>query len=127
MCDVRRTAVRLRRRTNQHERGPGNDRKAERLRRGGHKHVCRDNGAGFILMIDYRSGERWKDRMMPRQVGMLRLAVMVRRLFHAEMHVAHRRSNSADLHEHEKRGGGHPAKHTRIVVNRRGGPHLTFP
>ena len=51
-------------------------------------------------------------------MGMLRLPVMVRRLINVEMYVAHRRSNRADLDEHEERGGGQPAKHTRIVVNR---------
>ena len=44
--------------------------------------------------------------------------MMVRRLLRVEMQVAHRRSDGADLHENEERGGGQPAKHTRIVVNR---------
>jgi len=125
--DVRRAAVRLRWRGEQYERRRNNQGKAERIAGCRHEHVCRDDAAGFVLMIDYRSGGFRNDGVVTREMRMLRLPVMVRRLFDVEMHVTHRRGDGADLHEDDERGGGQPAKHTRIVVNRAGAPHLTFP
>ena len=40
------------------------------------------------------------------------------RLLRVQMHVRQRRGDSLDLDEHDKRGGGQPAKHEGIVVNR---------
>jgi hypothetical protein len=38
------------------------------------------------------------------------------------MHMRQRRGERSDLHEHDEGGGGQPAKHVAIVVNRpRGG------
>jgi hypothetical protein len=37
------------------------------------------------------------------------------------MHVRQRRGDRSDLHEDDQSGGGQPAKHAAIVVNRPGG------
>ena len=59
--------------------------------------------------------------VMAGQMRMQRLAVMVLRLLRVEMHVRQRRGERSDLHEHDEGGGGQPAKHAAIVVNRRWG------
>ena len=56
--------------------------------------------------------------VMAGQMRMQRLTVMVLRLLRVEMHVHQRRGERSDLHEHGEGGGGQPAKHAAIVVNR---------
>jgi hypothetical protein len=58
---------------------------------------------------------------MPGKMRVHRLAVMVLRLLGIEMHVRQRRGDRSDLHEDDQSGGGQPAKHAAIVVNRPGG------
>ena len=44
------------------------------------------------------------------------LAVMVPVLVGVEMHVHQRRTDGANLHQHDEGGRGQPAKHPAIVV-----------
>ena len=125
MRGVRHPAPGLRGRNNENERRTRKRWKAEGIRGRAHEDLRVDGSPRFFLVI----GD-WTRTMRPcgvvalmaGQMRMKRLAVMVLRLLRVEMHMRQRRGERSDLHEHDEGGGGQPAKHAAIVVNRpRGG------
>jgi len=116
---VRSAAARLRRRHKENELRPRNSRKAERIRRGTHKDLCRDCATRFFLVID--DGTRSMRPygvvvVMAGQMRVERLTVMMLGLIGIEMHVQERRADRACLHQHDEGRRGQPAKHRGIVV-----------
>ena len=128
MRGVRHPAPGLRGRNNEHERRRWNRWKAEGIRGRAHEDLRVDGSSRFFLVVN-----DWTRTMRPYgvvavmagQMRMQRLTVMMLRLLRVEMHMRQRRGERSDLHEHDEGGGGQPAKHAAIVVNRRRGRHLT--
>ena len=122
MRGVRRPSGQLLRWNNQHERWRRNCGQAEKIRRRAHEDLRGDRTARFILVIG--DGTRTMRpgslvAVVAGEMGVQRLTVMVLRLLRVEVHVRQGRGDRSDLDEHDERGGGQPAKHAAIVVNRR--------
>jgi len=109
----------------EHERGPGNCGKTERVRGGAYEDVCGNRAPGFFLVIDDRTRCDRNVNVVPGQMRVQRLTVMVLVVGGIEMHVHHRRADGANLHEHGEGGRGQPAKHGWIVVKECREAHLT--
>ena len=118
MRNTRRPATESRGGNDQDKGRTRHGRKAERFHGRGDEDVRCHDPALVVLMIGARPWIRRDDRIVAGQVGMHRLPVMVRCVGGVEMHVHQRSRDRSGLHEHDERGGGQPAKHGAIVVNR---------
>ena len=111
---------------NENERLPRNCRQAEWIRGGTDEDLRGDGTAGFFLVVDDRARSHRKVDVESGQMRVQRLTVMMFSLVGVEMDVHQRRTDGANLYEHDESGRGQPAKHAAIVVKDGRRRHLTI-